>query len=158
MAKPANKKRGEVALPGFPAGTILRFTVDSFERIESELGDGWYGVLSERLSKLNIATIKMAIESGWTDPNVAIDFSPLNEPGTIPKVVDAIFDGVAMTIFGKTQKEVAEQAEKEELDRMLKKVEALKENPLLAADFLSKLGLPATEPDSGQTKSAASPQ
>lgn len=153
---PTTLKRGEVDLPGFG---ILRFDLAALEALQQHLGDNWLPTLHDKLGALDLPTIKFCIDVATAGSREGeLDFAPLSEPGGVSRAVDAIHDAISYAIFDKSHAELLEEAQKEEEERIAKKIERMESNPLLAAAFLRDLGLLGTPPDSAPTKSEDSPQ
>lgn len=150
-----NRKRGEIDLPGFGS---LRFDIFALEAIEEVLGDNWLPALQDKLAGLHLATIKLCLEVGSAHWQDTADYSILNEPGGVTAAVDAIFEAISWSVFGKSHADVVEQAEKEQAERAAKRMKQMEENPLLAAAWLRDLGILDTSPDSAPETSEDSPQ
>lgn len=153
---PKNRKRGEVDLPGFG---ILRFDLEALEALQERLGNNWLPTLHDKLGALDLPTIKVCIDIATAGSRQGdTDFAPLGEPGGLSRAVDAIHDAISYAVFDKSHAELLAEAEKQEEERIAKKIERMESNPLLAATFLRDLGLLGTPPDSAQTKQEDSPQ
>lgn len=151
MTKPANKERGEVAVPGLGDGAFIRFTMDSLERLQSQYGKTWLEDILAELAADMVPTFKTCFEVGGLDAELLDDLRPL-EP-----VKMAIYDALFLMLYGKDFAEKREEEEQAEIDRIARGAERLKKlDPQTAAlIFSSQFGEQATEPASDQTKSAA---
>src|SRR5690348_13400744 len=110
MAKPANRKRGEVAVPELGGGAVLRFTVDSLERLESEFKEKWLDAVLEGLADNRMSTIKTCVEvsiiGGPRNADDTVDFSEMRH---IDAVKTAVYDALFLMLYDKTFEEKLEE-------------------------------------------------
>ncbi|MER9768870.1 hypothetical protein NKJ09_22720 [Mesorhizobium sp. M0189] len=132
MGKPANKARGEVALPEVGEGVLIRFTVDALERLEGAYDNnekGWLLTVLDGLSGKKMSVIKACIECSAVD-HQKVDFS---KAWNIDALSDKILDGLFLILYDKTfaeQKAIEEQKQMDEVSRRMKEISA---DPHLAA-------------------------
>lgn len=151
MRKPANKPRGEVAVPEFGSGVFIRFTVDSLERLETELGEKYFDDIMEGLADFRIKTMKLLLEVSIVGDR-EIDWTVFG--GNLDAVRAKLYDAIFLMVYGKT----FEEKKAEEEAALKKELENIAENPQLAAALLSRLqSVSGIEPASDPTSSAASP-
>lgn len=154
MARPANKARGEIAVPELGGGIFLRFTFDSLQRLESQLGDDYFqkvldGLADNRPSIMSLC-VEVAAEPQFADEDAvkAAMMKITNVEAFKSKVYDAFF----LMNYGMTY----EEKKAEETARLAKEMANLEENPHLAALLLSGQPAPSgTEPASSPKSSAA---
>lgn len=159
MAKTANKFSGEVALPdSLGRGLFIRFTVDAMERLESEFGEDWVEEIVRRTGKTNIAVFRTVIENTLVKSDIIPDYSKLSGSASETRVT--ILNALMFAIYGRSLDEQIAHEEKERVEEVSKKLEAMGEDPQLASAlvFYQGLGELATAPASDQMKSDASPQ
>ncbi len=150
MTKPANKRRGEVALDKAGEGIFLRFTVDAMERLHSEYGEDYLEDLLKGVQKVNVRMIKLVLECTIDAPEGKFDIQEMPFGYTWNELVILILDMIYLSLHGRTAKEQNEHLEEE----YLKKFEELKSDPKKAVALLSKQSLTLdSEQDYGQTKS-----
>ena len=152
MTKPANKLRGEVAVPALGDGVIIRFNVDSLERLESAYKEKWLDLVLEGLADSRISTIKTCLEVSVIG-DVPIDFAEMRD---LDAVRACIYDALFLMLYGKTFEEKREAEEMAQIEGTKKRLQQMSEDPHLAALLFSQqFGPQATEPDSDLMKSAA---
>jgi hypothetical protein len=162
MTKPPNTNRAEVALPEYPGGRFIRFTVDAMERLEALYPEDWIATVLDGLGKAKASVIIACLESAKVGDE---EFNPryyADTPGLADAVIVAIKDALYLTLAGKTTAELAEDQEKkrmEALERAVKEMGVEMEEPKLRAILsLRDSGLLGTVPDSDPTTSDISPQ
>ena len=155
MTKPANRKRGEIALPEAGEGAFLRFPVDSLERLETEYGDDWLDAVLGGMTKGRVSVYRALIGCSVNDASTPPeDVGPwpwgLGLEGFQRRVLDALFVAVYNRDYAQQQ-----EHERKEFERQ---VEEAEKNPQMAARLLrilsetQDIGLA-----SSQKTSAASP-
>lgn len=157
MAKTANKHSGERALPdGIGEGLFIQFTFDAMERLETEYGDDWVAIISERTDKAVPSVFKTVLENTVCNDAV-IDFKLVPQHMTALRV--CILDAMCLAIYGRTLEEQTEHEEKERLKGLEDHLERMGENPQMAEAilFLQRLGGLGSELAYGPTKSEDSP-
>lgn len=155
MGKPANKARGEVALPEVGEGVLIRFTVDALERLEGAYDKndkGWLLTVLDGLSGKKVSVIKTCIECSIVG-NEKVDFS---NAWNIDAISDRILDGLFLILYDKTFAEQKEIEEKKQMDEVSRRMKDISADPHLAALVSLEQSVKlATSQDSDLTKSAA---
>ena len=131
MSKPANARRGEVALPEVGEGVFLRFSVDSLERLLSKHGEGYVNVITLGLAGYNPAIFRDVLEvtlNGAEAKDFPWEYS-------FEELHFKILDAFCLTLYRRT---FAEQQKVDEA-RSEKEWEDAKTNPQKAAALLSQL-------------------
>lgn len=151
MSKPANKLRGEVAIPEAGKDCFLRFSNDAMERLYSEYGEQYVDDVIRKIGAANPQTFKVVLEcmlegeANIDDRPWGMSWNDLNE-----RILDAVF----LSLHNRTFKEHQDFLAKEREKKLDEAFSAAKENPQRAALQFSKLfaelGL---LPNSDQTKS-----
>lgn len=158
MARPANKKRSEVSIPGFGEGAFVRFTIDSLERLESEYGEDWLMTVIDGISKTHLAIIKTCIEvslhngtmKAGEEGGEVIDFSGMQN---LEEVKSALYDALFLMLYGKTYEEKRLEEEEAQITEAKKKIKMLQDNPELLAAYSQQFEQQGIDPDSDPTKS-----
>ncbi|NEI70955.1 hypothetical protein GR212_15330 [Rhizobium lusitanum] len=136
MDKPANKSRGEVAIPEAGEGAFIRFSVDALERLQAAVGDDYINVVISKLAKVDVKTYKLCIACAANDDGILAAF-PWGL--TLEEVNIKILDALFLTIHGRDwaeQQEFERKKVEKELDDLQSRLEA---NPQMAAYLSSKL-------------------
>jgi hypothetical protein len=146
----ANGSRGEIDFPQAGEGAVLRFTVDSLERLESKYGAEYLDIVLLGLHRAQVGVFKavfdVALQNGASEFPFESALEALQRP-----IIDALY----LTVYGRTYDEQEAHLDKE----YAKQMKAAEKNPRLAAALFSRqLGESVTDPVSDQTRSAASPQ
>jgi hypothetical protein len=136
MTKPANKTRGEVALPEAGDGAIIRFHVDALERLESDYSENYIDVVIKNLSRVNVKTYRACIAAaGENIPDTAVIPFGLSWEELNVRILDALFMAIHGRNYAEQQAHDKARANKE-LDELQ---ERLEQDPRLAAYLSSKL-------------------
>lgn len=148
MAKPANKKRGEVALPEAGEGAFLRFDTDALERLEGEYGEDYLDIILKGLSKARPTVFKTVTKTGLNGADASAFPWGLAYETMELRIRDALY----LMIHGRT----FEEQRKHEEDLEDKRWEEIEKNPRRRQALFSMLAAEqGTEPVSAPTNSGA---
>lgn len=139
MTKPANKSRGEVALPEAGEGAFLRFNVDTLERLEGQYGEEYLDTVLKGLAKARPSVFKVATAAALQDGSMEEFPWGLSLEALELKLRDAIY----LTVHGRSFAE--QQKHEEELEA--KRWEEIQRNPRKRQALFSML---AAEQDTAQ--------
>jgi hypothetical protein len=155
MGKPANKTRGEIAIPALGDGVFVRFTMDAIERLCSEYPDGWANAVASLESIDQMPLMKAVLRATLVAPNEDIDLTPV--AGAFFPVCELLKEAMSYSMYGKSRQEALDEFEAKQVEEVQKKLERLNEDPQMAAAiaFLQKYESQVTAPGSNQPKSAA---
>jgi hypothetical protein len=154
MAKPRNRHRAEVELPG-SGGRFIRFTVDAMERLETKYPDDWLKTVNDGLDTSKPSVIIACIDAALIGEEPFDARYYADEPGLADEVIKAIKDGLFLTFSGKTQAQLIEEQEKKTRERMLKL--GIDPKQIEELIFLRDAGMLDTRQASSPTKSEDSP-
>lgn len=144
-----NQYKGEVALPEIGKGYLIAFTLADIAALEAEFGQEFFTVMEEACARLSIPTIvkilKIGLRRRKSDGNVEkvgedFDFDELHQRDgfSFNMVCQQIMDAIAMSLLGKTHRQLIEEALE---DRKKQDVENLKR----AKEVADEAGLPFNE-------------
>lgn len=157
-----NPNRAEVALPEYPGGRSIRFTVDAMERLEALYPEDWMNTVLDGLGKAKPSVIIACLENAVVDKDGFNSRYYADEPGLSDRVIVAIKDAIYLTFTGKTTEELAEEQEKKRAEALALAVKEMgiemEESKLHAILSLRDSGLLDTAPASDLTTSGISPQ
>lgn len=130
MSKPANERRGEVALPEAGEGAFIRFTVDSLARLEKEYGEDYFEKVLTGLSKARWPVFMKCVEVSVKEMKAIPPFGlPLEE------LQARLVDGLYLTVHGRTFEEQQEHENK----LFQKRLQEAQSQPRVAAAISSML-------------------
>lgn len=155
MGKPANKTRGEVAVPELGDGVFVRFSMDAIERLCSEYPDGWAEAVSSLETIDQMKLMKAVLRATLVAPNEDISLDPV-ATAFFP-VAEALKEAMAYSMYGKSRQEALDEFESKQAVELQRKLDKISEDPQMAAVFasLKRYEALATEQASDPKKSAA---